>query len=347
MSVISMKALLETGVHFGHRTRRWNPKMRPYIFTERNGIHILDLQQTIYMIENAYNLVRDTVSDGGAVLFVGTKRQAQDTVAREATRASQPYVNERWLGGTLTNWQTISQRIKYLDELEQRRDAGEFELLKKKERLQLSREIEKLSQRLGGIRKMTGLPNLLFIVDVNHEETAVREANKLGIPVIAMVDTNCDPDPIDYLIPSNDDAIRAIKLISGKMADAAIEGTTLREQSLDEEIEDFEGYRYDFEDLDDAEDERLLGEATLAKLREGGYGTESKGETAAEAPAVDKESTSSETEEHTESTDETVEVAAEEAPEAEAPASEETSIEATAEEDAKVAEVVGADEENE
>jgi small subunit ribosomal protein S2 len=278
MPVISMKALLETGVHFGHRTRRWNPKMRPYIFTERNGIHILDLQQTIYMIENAYNLVRDSVSEGGAVLFVGTKRQAQDTVAREAARASQPYVNERWLGGTLTNWQTISQRIEYLDTLERRRDAGEFELLKKKERLQLTREIDNLSQRLGGIRQMTGLPTLLYVVDVNYEETAVREANKLGIPVIAMVDTNCDPDPIDYLIPSNDDAIRAIKLITGKMADAAVEGLALREQMVDVEIQDFEGYRYDFEDLDDAEDERLLGEATLAKLREGGYGASSEAE---------------------------------------------------------------------
>jgi small subunit ribosomal protein S2 len=262
--------------------------MRPYIFTERNGIHILDLQQTIYMIENAYNLVRDAVSEGGAVLFVGTKRQAQDTVAREASRAAQPYVNERWLGGTLTNWQTISQRIEYLDKLESRRDAGEFELLKKKERLQLTREIDNLSQRLGGIRKMKGLPALLFVVDVNYEETAVREANKLGIPVIAMVDTNCNPDPIDYLIPSNDDAIRAIKLITGKMADAALEGLALREQMVDTEIEDFDGYRYDFEDLDDAEDERLLGEATLAKLREGGYGASAESDEAAEATVAEE-----------------------------------------------------------
>lgn len=273
MSVISMKALLETGVHFGHRTRRWNPKMKPYIFTERNGIHILDLQQTIITIEYAYNLVRDTVAEGGQVLFVGTKRQAQDTIAREAARAAQPYVNERWLGGTLTNWQTISQRIHYLDHLEKRRDEGEFESLKKKERLQLSREIEKLTTRLGGIRKMQGLPQLLFVVDVNHEETAVREANILDIPVIAMVDTNCDPDPIDYVIPSNDDAIRAIKLITGKLADAAIEGMAIRQESLVEEITDFERYGYDFEDLEDAEDERLLGEATLAKLREGSFGT--------------------------------------------------------------------------
>lgn len=275
MSVVSMKAMLETGVHFGHRTRRWNPKMKPYIFTERNGIHILDLQQTIGMIDNIYNIVRDSVSEGGSVLFVGTKRQAQDTIAREATRSSQPYVNHRWLGGTLTNWQTIRQRIDYLDTLEKRRDEGEFDLLKKKERLQLTREIDKLSNRLGGIRKMVGLPTLLFVVDVKNEETAVREANILNIPVIALVDTNCDPDPIDYIIPSNDDAIRAIKLITSKIADAALEGQSLHEEMLVDEIEDLEGYGLDFEDLDDAEDERLLGEATLAKLREGGFGGES------------------------------------------------------------------------
>jgi len=274
MPVVSMKALLETGVHFGHRTRRWNPKMKPYIFTERNGIHILDLQQTLRNIDKAYDLVRDTVAEGGEVLFVGTKRQAQDTIQREAARAAQPYVSQRWLGGTLTNWQTIRQRIHYLDELEERRDSGEFELLKKKERLQLLREIEKLNSRLGGIRKMQGLPELLFVVDVNHEETAVREANILEIPVIAMVDTNCDPDPIDHIIPSNDDAIRAIKLITSKMADAALEGQVLRREALVEEITDFEDYQLDFEDLDDAEDERLLGEATLAKLREGGFGSE-------------------------------------------------------------------------
>jgi small subunit ribosomal protein S2 len=332
-----MKALLETGVHFGHRTRRWNPKMRPYIFTERNGIHILDLQQTIYMIENAYNLVRDTVSEGGAVLFVGTKRQAQDTVAREATRASQPYVNERWLGGTLTNWQTISQRIEYLDQLERRRDAGEFELLKKKERLQLTREIEKLGHRLGGIRKMTGLPALLFVVDVNYEETAVREANKLRIPVIAMVDTNCDPDPIDYLIPSNDDAIRAIKLITGKIADAALEGQALREQMVVEEIEDFEGYRYDFEDLDDAEDERLLGEATLAKLREGGYGVGSEAGQPSEPAKVDEQPQGDSSAER-KSSSEGVE---------ESSASDSDSVTAVVESSEDQEETVGADEENE
>jgi small subunit ribosomal protein S2 len=276
MSVVSMKALLETGVHFGHRTPRWNPKMKPYIFTERNGIHIVDLQQTIVMIDSIFNLVREKVSEGGEILFVGTKRQAQDTVAREASRAGQPYVNHRWLGGTLTNWQTIRLRIDYLDQLEQRRDAGEFELLKKKERLHLTREIDKLSSRLGGIRKMKGVPALVFVVDVNHEETAVKEANILKIPVIAMVDTNCDPDPIDFIIPSNDDAIRAIKLITSKLADAALEGLAIHKEALVDRIDDFDTYGYEFEDLDDAEDERLLGEATLAKLREGGFGSVSK-----------------------------------------------------------------------
>ncbi len=276
MAVISMKALLETGVHFGHRTRRWNPKMKPFIFTERNGIHILDLQQTLMTIEKVYTVVRDAVANGGYVLFVGTKRQAQDTVAREGTRAGQPFVNDRWLGGTLTNWQTIRQRIEYLNKLEERRDAGEFDLLKKKERLTLEREIENLNLRLGGIRKMRNLPAMLYVVDVNNEETAVREANILNIPVIAMVDTNCDPDPVDYVIPSNDDAIRAIKLITSKIADAAMEGMTLRQEMVEEEITDFDRYDYDFEDLDDAEDERLLGEATLAKLREGAYGVRDK-----------------------------------------------------------------------
>jgi small subunit ribosomal protein S2 len=268
MAVVSMKALLETGVHFGHRTRRWNPKMKPYIFTERNGIHILDLQQTIIMIEDAYNLIRDTVAQGGQVLFIGTKRQAQDTVAHEATRAVMPYVNNRWLGGILTNWQTIRQRIDYLKKLEERRDAGEFDFLKKKERLRVEHEIEKLNERLGGIRHMKGLPALLFVVDVNNEETAVREANTLDIPIIGVVDTNSDPDPIDYIIPSNDDAIRAIKLICGKMADAVLEGMALRKETMDEEVTDLDRYAYeDFDGMEDVADEALLGESTLAKIR--------------------------------------------------------------------------------
>jgi small subunit ribosomal protein S2 len=266
MAIVSMKALLETGVHFGHRTRRWNPKMKPYIFTERNGIHILDLQQTIVMIEDAYNLIRDTVAQGGAVLFVGTKRQAQDTISGEASRGLQPYVNQRWLGGTLTNWQTIRRRIEYLKKLETRRDAGEFDALKKRERLHVEREIEHLNLRLGGVRNMRDLPDLLFIIDVNHEETAVREANKLGIPIIALVDTNCDPDPIDYLIPSNDDAIRAIKLITGKMADAALEGLAMRKETLGEDYDE-RAYEKSFDGMEDVDDEVLLGESTLAKMR--------------------------------------------------------------------------------
>lgn len=269
MAIVSMKALLETGVHFGHRTRRWNPKMKPYIFTERNGIHILDLQQTIVLIEEAYNSIRDAVAAGGDVLFVGTKRQAQDTIAREASRAGQPYVNDRWLGGTLTNWRTIRQRINYLRELETRRDAGEFDLLKKTERLRIEREIEKLNLRLGGIRELRDLPAMLFVIDVSHEETAIREANTLKIPVVGVVDTNSDPDSIDYVIPSNDDAIRAIKLIVGKMADAALEGMAMRKETIQEEVTDFDRYRYEtFDGMEDAEDELLLGASTLAKLRD-------------------------------------------------------------------------------
>ena len=269
MAIVSMKALLETGVHFGHRTRRWNPKMKPYIFTERNGIHILDLQQTIVLIEDAYNAIRDAVAEGGDVLFVGTKRQAQDTIAKEASRGSQPYVNDRWLGGTLTNWRTIRQRINYLRELETRRDNGEFDLLKKTERLRIERVIDKLNLRLGGIREMRDLPAMLFVIDVNHEQTAVREANSLRIPVVGVVDTNSDPDAIDYVIPSNDDAIRAIKLIVGKMADAALEGISMRKDTEVEEVTDFDRYRYEsLDDMEDAEDDRLLGASTLRKLRE-------------------------------------------------------------------------------
>lgn len=278
MAIVSMKSLLETGVHFGHRTRRWNPKMKPYIFTERNGIHILDLQQTIVMIEDAYNLIRDAVANGGEVLFVGTKRQAQDTIAQEASRSGMPYVSERWLGGTLTNWQTISQRIDYLKKTEARQDAGEFDLLKKRERLRVDRELEKLNMRLGGIRDMKGLPELMFVIDVNHEETAIKEANILGIPVIALVDTNCNPDPIEHIIPSNDDAIRAIKLICSKMADAALEGKAMRkdgdvDSGAETAVDDFDG-------MDNVEDDQLLGASTLAKLRE---------QEAAEAAAASEE----------------------------------------------------------
>lgn len=268
MAVVSMKALLETGVHFGHRTRRWNPKMRPFIFTERNGIHILDLQQTIGLIDVAYDFIRNIIADGGIVLFVGTKRQAQDTVAREAARCGMPYINQRWLGGTLTNWQTIRQRINRLDQLEKQKNEGIFEGLKKRERLMLEREIAKLRLRLGGIRKMQHLPNALFVIDVSNEETAISEANKLDIPIVGMVDTNCDPDPVDYVIPSNDDAIRAIKLIVSKMADAVIEGRAARIDALGEEAAQAAAGDYDtFDGFDDElDDEALLGRGTLAKI---------------------------------------------------------------------------------
>ena len=254
-----MKALLETGVHFGHRTKRWNPKMKSFIYTERNGIHIIDLQQTMTALDKAHEVVRDTVSEDGIVLFVGTKRQAQESVAEQAQRCGMPYVNQRWLGGTLTNWRTIRQRIDYLLNLEERQERGDFERLLKKEALKLEREIAKLNQRLSGIKDMRLLPDMIFITDVRREATAVKEATKLGIPIVAMVDTNCDPDPIDHIIPANDDAIRANKLIITKIADAVIEGQNLRASLLpeDEELE---------MELDE---EKYLGAATLAKLKSG------------------------------------------------------------------------------
>jgi small subunit ribosomal protein S2 len=252
-----MKSLLEAGVHFGHRTQRWNPKMKTFIFTERNGIHILDLQQTIIRLEQAYNLVRDKVADGGVIVFVGTKKQAQENLADAAQRCGMPYVNERWLGGTLTNWQTIRQRISYLLELEQRRDTGDLERLPKKEALKLEQLIEKLNRRLGGLKDMTRIPDMLLVVDVRREAIAVKEANILDIPVIAMVDSNCDPDPIDLIIPSNDDAIRAIKLIVNHIADAVDEGLQIRQA-----VQADEGVQ---------EDEMYLGAATLAKLRSGEF----------------------------------------------------------------------------
>jgi small subunit ribosomal protein S2 len=254
---VTMKSLLEAGVHFGHRTRRWDPKMKPFIFTERNGIHIIDLQQTIVRLEQAYNLVRDTVADGGTVVFVGTKKQAAENLGQAAARCGMPYVSERWLGGTLTNWQTIKQRISYLLELEQRREIGDFERLPKKEALKLDQLIVKLNRRLGGLKTMTRLPNLVFLVDVRREAIAVKEGNILKIPVLAMVDTNCDPDPIDLVIPSNDDAIRAIKLVVNHVADAVNEGLEIRQAvQADEDVE---------------EDEMYLGAATLAKLRSGDF----------------------------------------------------------------------------
>ncbi len=224
MAVVSMKQLLEAGVHFGHQTRRWNPKMAPYIFTERNGIYIIDLQKTVRKLEEAYNFVREISTEGKSVLFVGTKKQAQDSVREEALRAGAYYVNARWLGGMLTNFTTIRRRIERLKQLRTMESDGTFDLLPKKEVIKLNLEIEKLEKFLGGIKDMKEIPGALFIVDPRKERIAVAEAKKLGIPIVAIVDTNCDPDEIDYVIPGNDDAIRAVKLISGAMANAIIEG---------------------------------------------------------------------------------------------------------------------------
>lgn len=258
MAVVTMRELLEAGVHFGHRARRWNPKMRRYIFRERNGIHIIDLQQTLRRLEEAYEAVRDKVSQGGIILFVGTKRQAQQTIQEEAERCNMPYVNQRWLGGTLTNFHVIRQRVDYMIELEKREERGEFDNLPKKETLKLRRLIQKLNRRLNGIRDMRRLPDMVFIADVRREALAVSEASKLGIPIIGLVDTNCDPDPIDYCIPGNDDAIRSIRLVASKIADAVIEGQRIREVMEAEA-----------EAMEEAPIEELLGPSVLAKLRAG------------------------------------------------------------------------------
>lgn len=223
-NIISMKQLLEAGVHFGHQTRRWNPKMQPFIFMDRNGIHIIDLQQTVTRLNEAYNFVKDLAARGGTVLFVGTKKQAQEAVAEEAKRCGMFYVNQRWLGGMLTNFQTIQSRIRYLRELEARKERGDFERLPKKEVQRLQDDMVRLERILGGIKDMKRLPNAVFIIDTRKERTAVLEARRLEIPVIALADTNCDPDEMDYPIPANDDAIRAVRLLCSKIADAVIEG---------------------------------------------------------------------------------------------------------------------------
>lgn len=224
MAVVSMKQLLEAGVHFGHQTRRWNPKMARFIFTERNGIYIIDLQKTVKKMDEAYNFVRDLAAEGGKILFVGTKKQAQESIKNEAERCNQFYVNERWLGGMLTNFQTIEKRVKRLKTLEKQAEDGTFDVLPKKEVTILKHEMVKLQKYLGGIKDMKKLPDALFVIDPKKEEIAVSEARKLNIPIIATVDTNCDPDLIDYPIPANDDAIRAVKLLTGKIADAVLEG---------------------------------------------------------------------------------------------------------------------------
>ena len=270
----SMRQLLEAGVHFGHQTHRWDPKMKPYIFGDRNGIHIVDLSQTVPLLHQALVKVRDTVARGGRILFVGTKRQAQETVAEEAARCGMPYVTERWMGGMLTNWATMYKRIQELERLEKLRDSGEISRLTKKEGLLIEREILRLTTRLSGSRIMKRRPDLLFIIDVGREEAAVREANLLQIPIVAMVDTNCNPQNVDYVIPSNDDAIRAIKLLVAKVADAVLEGKASRkeEEGQPEEVKSEDkpktrGPRKPVVETDQDETEDiLLGESTLAKL---------------------------------------------------------------------------------
>jgi small subunit ribosomal protein S2 len=298
-----MKALLEAGVHFGHRTQKWDPRMRPYIFTERNGIHIIDLQQTVKALDDAYKLVRDKVAEGKVVMFVGTKRQAVETIEADAQRCEMPYVTVRWLGGMLTNWQTMRQRIGELEKLERLAESPEEDVnannpslrLTKRELLGNTRTIEKLEERFGGIRDLSRPPDMLFIIDVKREETAVKEANILGIPVIGLVDTNCDPSVIDHVIPSNDDAIRAIKLMVSYIADAVIEGRSLRKDKQEDGQAETprtarrrrgEAAQVEAPVLEEVTDEQLLGAATLAKVAEDKAKTEAAAEVEAQVKAA-------------------------------------------------------------
>lgn len=317
MAKISMKSLLESGVHFGHRTHRWHPQMKPYIFTERNGIHIIDLQQTVQAMEAIGEMISQTVAKGGTILFVGTKRQAVETIEEEAVRCGMPYVTFRWLGGMLTNWFTMRQRINELDRLERMREKGEFELLTKKEGLMLSRKIDKLQARFGGIRHMHKLPDLIFVVDVRREETAVREANTLGIPIVALVDTNCDPRMIDYVIPSNDDAIRTIKLMVGYIADQVIDG--LNQRKGDDAVDLPPVPAEAAEEVVELSDEELLGASTLSKIEAAAEAEEAAAdddEETAEEDGGTEEAVAEEAEEAVESAEEAEET--EEAEEAEA-----------------------------
>ena len=251
-----MKELLEAGVHFGHQTRRWHPKMKPYIYHERNGIYIIDLHQTLRLMEEAYDFIQQTVADGGTVLFVCTKRQGAESVEAAAKRCHMPFVNSRWLGGMLTNFMTIRQRIEHLNRLDRQDQAGEWDYLAKKEALMLGRERDKLEASLGGIRDMDALPDAIFIVDLNREQIAASEARKLGIPILALVDTNCDPTGIDYVIPANDDAIRAIRLLANKVADAVVAGTADYQQALADDAYDEEA------ETDTGDDQTVLAAAT-------------------------------------------------------------------------------------
>ena len=261
MSVVSMKKLLEAGVHFGHQTRRWNPKMKKFIFTERNGIYIIDLAKTANQIEKAYETIRDIASEGGTVLFVGTKKQAQDSIEQEAKRCGQYYVSNRWLGGMLTNFNTIRNSVNKLKKYETMEEDGTFDLLPKKEVLQYNKEMDKLEKNLGGIKDMEDLPDVLFVVDPSNEQIAVHEARILGIPVISIVDTNCDPDVVDIAIPGNDDAIRAVKLITSLMADAVIEGNQGSEFAVSEEyFEESDEEETESEDLEENDQEESIEE---------------------------------------------------------------------------------------
>jgi small subunit ribosomal protein S2 len=274
-----MKQLLEAGVHFGHQTRRWNPKMRPFIFTARNGIHILDLQQTVGRLNEAYKFVTSVVANGDTVLFVGTKKQAQEAIQEAADMSGQFYVNQRWLGGMLTNFETMQKRIKYLRELEARKERGEFERLPKKEAQHLQDELDRLQRQLGGIKDMRRLPGAIFVVDTKKEHTAVLEARRLEIPVVALADTNCDPDEIDYPIPANDDAIRAVRLLCSKIGEAAAEGRRMREAAV--------------KDREEGVAERKVTAAPVT-LEE--FGVEPEAAAAAEAPAVEPEAPAAEAE---------------------------------------------------
>jgi small subunit ribosomal protein S2 len=256
LAVVTMKELLEAGVHFGHQTRRWHPKMKPYIYHERNGIYIIDLHQTLRLMEEAYDFIQQTVADGGTVLFVCTKRQGSESVEAAAKRCHMPFVNSRWLGGMLTNFATIRQRIEHLNRLDRQDQAGEWDYLAKKEALMLSRERDKLEASLGGIRDMDSVPDAIFIVDLNREQIAASEARKLGIPILALVDTNCDPTGIDYVIPANDDAIRAIRLLANKVADAVLAGTADYQQALADDAYDEEA------ETDTGDDQTVLAAAT-------------------------------------------------------------------------------------
>ncbi len=332
MAIANMKELLETGVHFGHRTRKWNPRMKPFIFTERNNIHIIDLQQTLDSLIESYALTRDMVAEGGNILFVGTKRQAQETIELEARRCGMPYVNARWLGGTLTNWRTIRSRIDELNELERRRDDGQLELLTKKEALTITRRIDRLQERLGGIRDMKSVPDLIYAVDVRKEETAIHEANLLKIPVIALVDTNCDPRGVDYVIPSNDDAIRAIKLLTSTIANAALEGMEMRKDR--EEDEDQIASAPQEIPATEMTDEELLGEATLAKLQSGEFDEKLASPDAEAAPEKAKaEQAEADSEAETETTDSEADAEEAEAEEEQTEAEEDGADEAVAEPD--------------